>query len=642
MLGAMRRRAVRRTLQSLIALLVVAGVWTLIALLSVRDDLESAQDAIAAAQDSGDVDQSGPLLAAAEEGLARASGRLRAPGPTVVAWLPLVGRPVQGIERTATAGLAVVRSTRQVIAAAKPAGGSLVVDGGVQIAGLRSLAAALEDAEQRTREPVAALLSQRTSGVIGVVRGPVREAQRELAGVPDAFGRAASSVRALTGVLGGDEPRQLLLVLENNAELRGTGGIVTVFAEAVADGGRVDVGRFRDVEDVADDESEAKRVDSPPDYHRLWGRYLADTTLWKNVNMAPDVPTSSVVLSNIVDRSIGRRPTAVVWLDVRAIEKVLEATGPATLPDGTRLTAGNAVRTLLSDAYRTAPDTRAGQAARRAQLRGVADAVLDKILGGEASATKLGLALADAARGRHLALWSAENKEQGDLVAGGLAGEVAAGAGGDLTSFVVQNFGGGDGEGNKLDYYARRQVSTSVVVGRRTAVVRQEVSLRNTAPRTGLPRYVAGFATPGILNSLVTFALPSGAGLLEFSRAGVPVRTEVLPEGDHQVVSDTTELASGTTATWVLRYEIPLRDGHYRLTAFPQPLAVDGGLALDIRAADGLELRSTVPGALRGGEVRYTGPFADRRVVEVHAVRPGLLQRSLDRAKRFWDSPLGG
>lgn len=623
------------------ALLCLCAAWTAVALLSVRDDLEQAREVLASARQADDVSTARPALVEAEDRLDRASSRLHAPGPALIGVLPLVGRPVRGVERAATAGLEVVRGTRAVLDLADPAGAGIVGDGRVDVRALRALSDALDEAARRSRGPVEDLLAAETGAVPGLVAGPLRSAQAELAPLPQAFARAGRAVRALSGVLGADEPRQLLLVLENNAELRGTGGIVTVYAEAVAVDGKVDVGPFRDVKDVADDADEAQRVEAPEDYRRLWGPFLADTTLWKNTNMSPDVPTSSAVLANVAATAIGRRPTAVLWLDVPAIAAILEATGPAELADGTVLTADNAVRTLLSDAYRTAPDDLRGQAQRRAQLRGVADAVLDRVVGGSGrtSASSLGLALAGSAKGRHLKLWSAEADEQADLVAGGLAGEVAAGTG-DLTSFVVQNFGGGGGEGNKLDYYARRQTTVTVELGLEQAVVRQEVALRSTVPRAGLPRYVAGFETPGILNSYVTLALPRGAALLEFSREGRAVRTELLPEGDHQVVTDSAALAPGTTATWVLRYTVPVRDGRYQLTAVPQPLAVDSGLRVEVVPHPGLELHgSRTP--LEDGRYVRSGPFADRLDLDLTAVRPGLLARTLDSVRRFWSDPLG-
>lgn len=638
------RRAVglvRRGVLAAAALLCLCAVWTAIALLSVRDDLEQAREVLAGAREADDVATARPGLVEAEDRLDRASSRLRAPGPALIGVLPLVGRPVRGVERAATAGLEVVRGTRAVLDIADPGGARILGEGRVDVTALRALSEALDEAARRSRGPVEDLVAAETGAMPGSVADPLRAAQDELAPLPRAFDRAARAVRALSGVLGADEPRQLLLVLENNAELRGTGGIVTVYAEAVADGGRVDVGPFRDVKDVAADADDARRVDAPADYRRLWGQFLADTTLWKNTNMSPDVPTSSAVLAGVADAAIGRRPTAVVWLDVPAIAAVLEATGPAELEDGTVLTADNAVRTLLSDAYRTAPDDLRGQAQRRAQLRGVADAVLDRIVGGAGatSASALGLALAESAAGRHLKLWSAEADEQADLVAGGLAGEVAAGDG-DLTSFVVQNFGGGGGEGNKLDYYARRQTSVTVELGLEQAVVRQEVALRSTVPRTGLPRYVAGFETPGVLNSYVTLALPRGAALLEFSREGRAVKTELLPEGDHQVVTDSAALAPGTTATWVLRYVIPVSDGRYRLVAVPQPLAVDSGLRLEVVPHPGLELHGS-PTPLVDGRYLRSGPYSSRVDLDLTAVRPGLLTRTLDSVRRFWSRPLG-
>ena len=634
-----RPHLLRRLGAAALLLLLVLLAWTAWALLASRDDVATARAAARTPDKSASADDTAQRLARARAALERVDGRLGAPGPAVVARLPLLGRTPTAARVSTKAALAAVLAGQRVLSQTTE-GPSLVNGGRVDPARLGALARTLRDAAKDTAGPVRELQALHTGLVLGRVGSGVEDARERLGDVPQRLASAADALDALSAITGARQPRRLLIALENNAELRGSGGIVTVFAEAKATGGRLQLGRFRDVDDVAASAKTARRVPSPPDYHRLWGPYLADSTLWKNVNMSPDLATSSAVLAGVARATLGTAPDAIVWLDVRTLADVIGATSPARLPDGTVLTKGSTVRALLSGAYSKAVDTTAGQAARRARLRAAADVVAGRILHGSPDAARLSMALSDAARGRHLAVWSAHPAEQRALAKAGLAGDVRAdrdGPGGDIASVVVQNFGGGDRNGNKLDYYARRLVSVKVRVGKDVADVEQEISLRNTAPPRGLPVYVAGRMTPGTSNNFLTVAVPAKAALQSFTRGGTAVHTEVLPEGDHRVVTDAVSLAPGTTATWRLRYRLRLQPGGaYTLHAVPQPMAVDAGLHVEI-TGDGVHLATP---AGRRGDVRVSEPFDEQRSFTVVRARENVLRRSLDAVRRFWNEPV--
>ncbi|MDX6199800.1 MAG: hypothetical protein QOJ79_2951 [Actinomycetota bacterium] len=628
---------VRRTVAVVAAVLLLLAVWTAWALLRSRSDLHAARDTVDGMRSSdATVAQARTALSTARDRLQRAEGRLSQPGPALFARLPLAGRTPRAALLGTRAGLAAVVAGQHILSAT--ADGPPLVDAGrIDQVRLAAVARTLRQSAADLAGPVGRLRTVRTGWTPGEISRGVQDSRSQLDGLPATLTHAADVLDALAAVTGGGGPRRLLVVLENNAELRGTGGIVTVFAEATARDGRVRFGSFRDVDDVADPVGQVKRVPSPGDYHRLWGQFLADTTLWKNANMSPDVATSSAVLARIAATSLGRPPDSVLWLDVRTLADIIGATSSARLPDGTVLTKDSTVPALLSGAYKAAVDTTAGQAARRARLRGAADAVAARLFHGRPDASRLALALAGAARGRHLALWSAHPQEQRAFSAAGLAGEVRADGAGDIVSAVVQNFGGGDRNGNKLDYYARRLVTVHVRLTKHTAEVEQEFSLRNTAPPRGLPVYVSGAVSPGTSNNFVTLAVPAGAELQSFTRGGTAVHTDVLAEGDHRVVTDAVSLPAGTTATWRLRYRLRLpADGSYTLHAFPQPLAVDGGLNVEI-TGDGVHLAT--PAGRRGG-VGVSEPFQEQRTLRVVQVRDGVLRRTLDAVRRFWNEPV--
>lgn len=639
----MRARPLTVTLRVLLGALLVVAAWTGVVLVLVKGDLEQARRSLETARAANGAAEALAPLTDAERRLTRAGGRLSQPGPRLAAVVPVLGRSVEVVRRTTAATLAVTRGGRE-IAAVVERGAPLLVDGRVDLGRLAEIRVAVTAAARDSRGPVQALTQQSLTLVPGPVDRPARQARDRLAGLPEDLAQAAAGLAALDDVLGGQGPRRVLVCLENNAELRATGGVVTVFAEAVARDGRLEVGAFRDVEDVADTAATTRPVPAPASFVALYSRYKANTTLWKNTNMSPDVPTSSAVLAQVAAATTGHPPDVVLWLDVPAIAAVLSATGPATLPDGDLLRADDVVVRLLSTAYRDAPDTAAGQAQRRAQLRGAADAVLGKLLGDRSeqpSAAALARELGDAARGRHLALWSARPEVQQELVNAGLAGEVTSG-GGDLAALTVHNLGGGDRDGNKLDFYARRQLSVRVRLSRDTAVVEQELAIRNTAPVGGLPVYVAGRATPGVSNMLVTMALPRQAELISFARNArerPPLRS---PEGDHDVVQDVVAVPPGATVGWLLRYRLPLQNGQYRSRLYPQPLAVDAGLLLELAPDGDLELAAPAGSPLQpaGTGLRLSGPFAAVVSASAAAEAPGWHERWRAAVRRFWNEPV--
>ncbi|TBR16471.1 MAG: DUF4012 domain-containing protein, partial [Chitinophagaceae bacterium] len=245
------RRALVLTLRVTAVLALVVAVWTAVAMVTVRDELARARDALEAARDASSTADAQVRLTDAESELRVATGRLDQPGPAVAARLPVVGRTVAAVRRTATAALSVTEGGRRVLSAVD-GGGPLLADGRMDTERLLAVQQELERAAARTEGPVAALLDQPLGLVPGLVADPVRGAQRELDGMPDDLASAAAGLRGVRDVLGAERAQTLLILLENNAELRGTGGIVTVFARATVRDGKLDVRAFEDVEDVAD------------------------------------------------------------------------------------------------------------------------------------------------------------------------------------------------------------------------------------------------------------------------------------------------------------------------------------------------------------------------------------------------------
>lgn len=603
-----RHRAAVRLLVPLGAVVAVVG-WAGACGWLAREELLAARAGTAALSGS---DLSGvqaqEQLAAAAARASEARALMRQPGPRLVELVPVLGRSLRAERATAEAGAAVLAEAGRLLPRLEEVAPS---SGAVDVAALQDLQADLAAAARRTEAPVRDLRAADLGLVPGAVESAVRDAQAALGDVPAALRKASDGAGALAGLLGAEKPRTLVVAVMNNAELRGAGGYSSSVAVVRTDRGRVEVGPFQDVNEFEDDAATARRVPAPDDYRLRYGVFLADTTLWKNVLMSPDVTASASVLCEAAKVTPGVPCDGVLLLDVPAVARLTEVAGPTRLPDGSQLAGDELVRALLVDAY---ADAEGAQGGRRAALRASADAAVAGLLAQDLGSVATLRVLADAAAGRHLAVWSAEPAEQEALVRAGLAGDVDP-AGRDVVLFAVNQFSAG-----KLDYWVRREQELDVEVGGDRAAVTQSVRLSLDMP-DDLPPYVRG--TRGDrLTGLGELAVSPGATVRSVLRDGEPVPHEVVRDTGSQRVVVELDVANRSAVTWTVAYEVPLRDGAYAVRLLPQPLAAPGTLRLSVRAVDGL--------ALEGGDVERAGPFERAETLEIRRDEPSWWERRVE------------
>lgn len=619
------RRALLRTLGALLLVAVALTLWGISSAWTAKGRLEAAQRALDGLRDPS-TDRSGieTALAAADEELAAARRHLASPGARFVQWLPILGRSVTAERVIADAAHAVVVSGRDALPALEGIGST----GSIDLEAVQRLADALEAGAARAERPLSELAELRTGFTPPAVGQAVAESRALLAGVDTQMRRAADGLAALRGVLGADGERRLLVALQNNAELRGTGGLITTFATGSTRDGRLTIDGFRDVDLAADALDEVRRVPAPDYFAERYGVYLADTTLWRNANMAPHAPTSAAVLAEVAGATLDREPDVVIFLDVPGMAKISTATTPVAIGDGRRLSGDDLIRYLLVEAYDTDD-----QQERQLRLARAADASFRQIVEQRLSLSVVRV-LAEAAAGRHLMVWSADAEEQRLLESAGVAGSVDP-RGDDIAMVTVQNLGDRPLAGNKLDYYVDRTLGVDVTVGPESAEVVQTLTLRNGTP-TGLDPYVAGEENPRVVRSLVDIAVALDADLAAVTDAGgEPVDVRLFTEDGSRRIVFPTRLRPGETRTWEVRYTVPLPDGRgYRLRVVPQPLARPATLTLTVRpVAD--ESFDVVRGAdaTPARTVEETGPLTGARTIEVDLYEPGWFSR-------FWNEPL--
>lgn len=558
-------------------LLLVVGVLVALSLPGVKQDLEAARAGLEAAQDDlarGDAAQARASLARARTSAAAADDASHAPAWDVLRAVPVVGRTV-GEVRAVTEALAVTTERVLPPLVALDLGGPRA--GRVDVAPLRAAQAPLTDATRRLTDVRRALRSAPTGGVRQVVDARV-ELDDALTRLARSLHEARTASLVVPELLRGDQ--EFLLVVQNTAEARATGGLVGAYGVLSVRDGRVRLTRIGANQELRD--PAAAPLAMTPEFQQRYGRFQADRT-WRSANLTADTPTAGRLLAGLWRAQTGRRVDGVVLVDPVALARVLQVTGPVVLPDGSRLTAENAVRLLLVDVYARFP--RAADAARNTYLQQAARVVLDRFLAAPASPA-WGRAVADAAATGHLQLWSARPPVQ-ELLAESTAGG-ALRAAGPYLHVVTQDAGG-----SKLGPYLQRTVKyagrpTGEAVDLGDGPVAEEqatvtVELANQAP-PALPEYVTlrpddPRAPRGQAKTWVSVYLGRGATLLGATLDGRPVALESSTEQGLAVFSAFVTTDRGATSRLLLLVRQPARRGEALLWR-QQPLLRDDVLVV--------------------------------------------------------------
>ena len=132
----------------------------------------------------------------------------------------------------------------------------------------------------------------------------------------------------LPQLLGEDEERTYLVLLQNNAELRPTGGFIGSFALL-----KVKKGKLVDfkVEDVYEADGQLDGFVTPPEEIV---QYLNEAQWYlRDVNWSPDFPTVAARAGWFIDKSIGAKVDGVIGINLNVAKELLRVTGPVEIVD---------------------------------------------------------------------------------------------------------------------------------------------------------------------------------------------------------------------------------------------------------------------------------------------------------------------
>ena len=397
----------------------------------------------------------------------------------------------------------------------------------------------------------------------------------QLLDVMDEAGPALAMVQkylpTLLQLAGAEGPRTYIVLFQNNAEIRATGGNAATSAIVSVDNGKIEM-----------------REDEQSAYFHLagvkgWLDYeMPESTLAmyeddfdayaQNYTRTPDFPTSAQMYRSLWQTNIGGDVDGVISIDPVVLSFMLAATGPVTLDDGSELTSENVVKVLLSDSYeRFGTDGLAADA----YFADVAGKVFEKVSSGDWDPMKMLEQMQKAAEQQRIYMWFPREAEEALAtefkVDGALATDNATTT--QVGAYLV------NASYSKLEYYLTTKTDVTCDPAART--VTTTVTMTSAVPGWNISDYTLAWRNP-VLNvdrttmilDVLSYAVPGGTitsnpengEFYDWTRTGSEAGrdgksiTITLPMGETKSVSFTSTLPEGELGPLEVRYSPTVTD----------------------------------------------------------------------------------
>jgi len=519
-----RRRRTRRiigwtfaALGAVALVLVVAAVLVGMDALKAQASLQSASDKVGALRQqviSGDEAAVAQTLPSLQADTAAAYADTHGWHWWVMARTPFVGPTVDAVQTSAEVIDSVAVDALPALTAATdvldpavlvPQGGRIDLNPFIDVA---PLVVTADDAVQAARGKMDAIEVDRVNALVA---GPVTDLQGMVDELAMTTATASRAAQLLPSMLGAYGQRTYILLAQNNAEPRATGGIPGAWIAVTANNGEITIG----------DRNGAPATAEPvlpitEEEDLLFTDRLA--TYGQNVNLTPDFPRSAELARAIwaVTRN-GQQVDGVVSVDPVMIQGLLGVIGPVTMASGQELNGENASRVLLNEIYIELENTED----QDAYFADAASSVFDALLAGGHDVSRTIDALAESANQGRLMVWSADPREEQLLGGTVLSGEMR----GDLAGAPLIGVYLNDASATKIGYYLDYSVSVErtqcLAGGRRLLTVSLDIT--STAPPEVVtyPWYISGggWLPPGTSLTNVMVYGPTG-GRIESVRQG--------------------------------------------------------------------------------------------------------------------------
>lgn len=391
-------------------------------------------------------------------------------------------------------------------------------DGTLDLTAIGDLADPLHQLTTALQGPSHQVGDLEPSGLLSPLRDVTSNVQDQLGSLLSASRGGEAVAHLLPTMLGESAPRHYLLVVQNNAETRSTGGLPGSLSILNARNGVLSLGGQHSVDDYTTFTTPV--VPLTTEEKDLYGSTIGEDI--RDTNLTPDFPRAAQLMAALTQRSFGTKVDGVISVDPVVLSYVLKATGPVMVGHE-KFTAGNVVPTLLNKVYQRFDSRKEQQAYFDVVARGIFDTLIHRDVSPVRVLHQLGRGV-----GQHrLLVWSAHPDEQSVLARTTAAGVLPRDVDGSPHVGLYLN----DGTAAKIEYYLDYDSSVRSAGctpdGRQTLQV--GMNLTSSAPRRGydLSPYTVGFgkyAAKGTMRLNLRLYAPTGGTITGLVANGQPIQ----------------------------------------------------------------------------------------------------------------------
>ena len=383
-------------------------------------------------------------------------------------------------------------------------------DGKVDLKAINDIAPSVNTVAQALAAAQKELKDVDPDSLLVPLRGPVSTIKFKIDSAKSAADSGNLAAKLLPDMLGQKETRRYLLMVQNNAEIRSTGGIAGSFSILTAKNGKLSMGFQGSIQDL-------RPLDKPilpltKSEQAVFSNDLGTNLL--DANFTPDFPRTGQLAQAMVAKGLDTKVDGVISVDPVALSYVLAGTGPIRIPGGPVLDQTNAVDLLLNKTYVLLKDRDQQDSVFEVAARSIFDVVKE----GRGDSRLVIDGLVKSASENRLMVWSSHESEQALIEPSGVSGELSGNGG--RTPHVGLYLG--DAASTKMEYYL--DYNTTVSVGRCLRGDVQEINttteLTSNAPANAadLPKAVTGngsFTPRGTMRLILRFYSPYAGGFTD-------------------------------------------------------------------------------------------------------------------------------
>lgn len=466
-----------------VALLLVGGWFAFSLVTTARqahrlqaqlDQTKASISALDATRAAADLEALAATAQALRQSTARPAWRVAEFLPFLSATARATTAAAQAADGLATAALPLVTA----VGSQQTTVGKVMaaLDAPDQLAGLR---AAADQASRELEQVPAGGIADPLGKLLGV-SDSIAQAKETLPSLVSALDSASTAGDALRSMLGVKKPTTWMVMAQNPAELRGSGGLFSAYLRVRFTNGNMEIVEAGSRKKLDGEFPRASQIPYwtavSPETAATWGPSLGE---WASFNLAPDFPT----VARLAAAGMAQRGTpvdGVIAIDPTTIAAILAGTGPVE-HKGVRIDSASAQQFFTRDLYEEFPGFD-DVAAKDELAMGLTYATIDAALKRPLDGSALWEAMSQAVQDGHLKVWSKNEADQAWLESLPLASAFAQHPQDVIVGFV-------NGTGGKLDPYITREVTIDDSSCPADGTVSATIRMHNQVPE-GLPPYV--------------------------------------------------------------------------------------------------------------------------------------------------------